>query len=87
MAFALAKQNEDFIERMVRSGRFNNQSEVVREALRRMERDEVSFLNPSPLTEQEAQRMYALAKPSDKRELALARAALNALRKTAKRKR
>jgi putative addiction module CopG family antidote len=87
MAFALAKQNEVFIERMVRSGRFNNQSEVVREALRRMERDEVSFLNPSPLTEQEAHRMYAPADPSDKRELALARAALNALRKTAKRKR
>jgi hypothetical protein len=31
MAYALAKENEDFIERMVRLGRFNNQSEVVRE--------------------------------------------------------
>lgn len=37
MAYALAKENEDFIERMVRLGRFNNQSKVVREALRRMD--------------------------------------------------
>jgi putative addiction module CopG family antidote len=59
MAFALAKENEQFIERMVRQGRFNNQSEVVREALRRMERDENSYLNPPPLTQEEADRCFA----------------------------
>jgi putative addiction module CopG family antidote len=32
MAHALALENEEFIERMIRQGRFNNQSEVVREA-------------------------------------------------------
>jgi len=40
MAFALAKEQLDFIEPMVQSGRFNNQSEVVREALRRLQREE-----------------------------------------------
>ena len=53
MAFALAKENEAFIERMLKQGRFNNQSEVVREALRRMEREEGSYLNPAPLSEQQ----------------------------------
>jgi putative addiction module CopG family antidote len=87
MAFALAKENEKFIERMVRSGKFNNQSEVVREALRRMQRDEASFLNPPPLTEQEARRIYAPNPQADKRELAFARASLKLLRKAAKAKR
>jgi Arc/MetJ-type ribon-helix-helix transcriptional regulator len=31
LAYALAKENETFIERMIKLGRFNNQSEVVRE--------------------------------------------------------
>ena len=59
MAFALAKENELFIERMIRQGRFNNQSEVVREALRRMEREESSYLNPAPLTAEEAKTCFA----------------------------
>jgi putative addiction module CopG family antidote len=58
MAFALAKENERFIARMIRQGRFSNQSEVVREALRRMERQENSYLNPSPLTEDEIKEVY-----------------------------
>ena len=72
---------------MVRLGRFNNQSEVVREALRRMERDEAPFLNPPPLTEEEARRIYAPDSLADRRELALARASLTAWRKAARRKR
>jgi len=59
MAYALAKENEVFIKRMLRTGRFTNQSEVVREALRRMERQENSYLNPPPLTRAEAERIYA----------------------------
>ena len=58
MAFALAKKNEQFIDRMIRQGRFSNQSEVVREALRRMEREENAYLNPPPLTSEEAERCF-----------------------------
>jgi putative addiction module CopG family antidote len=37
MAYALAKEQEQFIDRMVhQGGGYNNQSEVVREALRRI---------------------------------------------------
>jgi putative addiction module CopG family antidote len=58
MAYALAKENEAFIERMLKLGRYNNQSEVVREALRRMEREEKSYLNPPPLTEEQLREVY-----------------------------
>ena len=44
MSYALAKENEAFIDRMLKLGRFNNQSEVVREALRRMEREEAGLV-------------------------------------------
>ena len=58
MAFALAKEQFNFIERMVSSGRFNNQSEVVREALRRLQDDEDSYLRPPPITAAAARRIY-----------------------------
>jgi putative addiction module CopG family antidote len=58
MGYALAKENEKFIERMIRQGRFNNQSEVVREALRRMEREENNYLNPSPLTDAQVKECF-----------------------------
>jgi Arc/MetJ-type ribon-helix-helix transcriptional regulator len=81
MAFALAKQNEQFIERMVRQGRFNNQSEVVREALRRMEQEEASYLNPPPLTESEANRCFAPDARADAQEHACVLAAENSRRR------
>lgn len=58
MAFALAKDQLGFIERMVRSGRFNNQSEVVRAALRRLQREEEDYLHPPPITSAEARKVY-----------------------------
>jgi len=58
MAFALAKEQVGFIERMVRTGRFNNQSEVVREALRRLQREEEDYLSPPPITAAAARRVY-----------------------------
>ena len=83
MAFALAKESERFINRMLRSGRFNNQSEIVREALRRMEGEENSYLNPEPFTDDEAKRIYAADAQEDARELSMARAALRSVRNAA----
>lgn len=85
MAFALAKENEAFIARMVRMGRFNNQSEVVREALRRMEQQEVSYLNPSPLTPAELREIYAPDPKEEANEFRRVQASQKALRKAAKR--
>jgi len=81
MAHALAKTNEAFIRRMVKSGRFNNQSEVVREALRRMEADDRSYLNPPPLTPAEAEVIYGPDPEPEAQERAFATGALRALRR------
>jgi hypothetical protein len=58
MANELTRENKAFIERMVKQGRFENQGEVVRAALRRMEREENSYLNPPPLTDEERRRCF-----------------------------
>jgi len=87
MAFALAKENEAFIERMVNQGRFNNQSEVVREALRRMEREESSYLNPLPLTDQQLKEIYAPDSEANRRERVAGRTAFKSLRRVAKKTR
>ena len=81
MAFALAKENEAFIARMLRVGRFSNQSEVVREALRRMEREENSYLNPAPLTVAEIERIYGPNPEAEAREMAFATAAMRSIRR------
>ena len=84
MAFALAKENEAFIERMIELGRFNNQSEVVREALRRMEREERSYLNPPPLSEQELKEVYGQNPEGERQERVTGRTAFNSIRRAAK---
>ena len=87
MPFALAKENQAFIERMLKLGRFNNQSEVVREALRRMEREENSYLNPPPLTEQKLREIYAPNPQAERRERIAGRSSLKSIRRAAKKHR
>jgi Arc/MetJ-type ribon-helix-helix transcriptional regulator len=82
MAHALAKSNQVFIRRRVRSGRFNNQSEVVSEALRRMEREDLSYLNPPPLTPEQAEAIHGPNPEEEAKERAFATAALRALRRS-----
>lgn len=87
MAFALAKENEAFIERMIKLGRFNNQSEVVREALRRMEREESSYLNPPPLTPQQLREIYQPDPQAERGERTAGGTALKSIRRAAKKHR
>ena len=87
MAFALAKENQAFIERMLKLGRYNNQSEVVREALRRMEREENSYLNPPPLTEQQLREIYGPNRKAENQERIAGRTAVKSIRRGAKRHR
>lgn len=58
MGYALAKEQHHFIARLVKSGRFNNQSEAVREAIRRMQREETEYLTPEPLTPAQVEAIY-----------------------------
>ena len=81
MAIALADEQQRFILRMVRIGRFNNQSEVVREALRRMAAAESEYLAPPPLTEAETARIYGRREAP--KERAFGKAAFASLRRAA----
>ena len=83
MGYALAKEQQHFISRLVKSGRFNNQSEAVREAIRRMQRQETDYLAPPPLTPAQVDAIYG---PPDKQAAAVGRAVFKSL-KTAARKR
>ena len=87
MGYALARENEAFIERMLRLGRYNNQSEVVREALRRMEREESSYLNPSPLTKGQLREIYQPDQREEQRERIAGRTSINSIRKAARKHR
>ncbi len=81
MAYALTREQEQFINRMVREGGFNNQSEVVREALRRMEREQTSYLNPPPLTTGQVEKIYGPNARVEARERDLATAAMRSIRR------
>ena len=81
MGYALAKEQQNFINRLVKSGRFNNQSEAVREAIRRMERQENDYLTPPPLTSDQVEAIYG---QSDKQAAAVGMTAFKALRAAAR---
>jgi putative addiction module CopG family antidote len=74
MGYALAKEQRAFVERLVSKGKFNNQSEVVREALRRMERQETDYLNPPPFTKAEEALAFAPDPVKDAEERAFGEA-------------
>jgi putative addiction module CopG family antidote len=87
MAFALAKEQLAFIKRMIRSGRYNSQSEVVRVALRRLEEQEFDYLNPPVLTEAQIERIYGPKADEDARERSFGNAAFAAIRRAARKRR
>ena len=70
MSIALAEERQRLISRMVRIGRFNNQSDLVREDLRRMAAPESEYLAPPPLTEAENVRIYGRRETARNRDSA-----------------
>lgn len=81
MGYALAEEQKRYVARLVESGRFNNQSEVVREALRRMEREEREYLTPPPLTPSQVEAVFGTDDPQAD---SVGRTAFKALRATAR---
>jgi putative addiction module CopG family antidote len=59
MNCVLTKQNEEQVKALIRSGRYNNQSEVLRAGLRALLREEQSYLHPPPLPPGALARAYA----------------------------
>ncbi|MEY2466745.1 MAG: Bacterial antitoxin of ParD toxin-antitoxin type system [Verrucomicrobiota bacterium] len=66
MGHALTDYSEDVIARLIRTGRFNNRSEVVRAGLRLLEEKEFSYLSVKPISETALNRAYR--KRTDKDE-------------------
>ena len=58
MTLVLPREQRAFVERLVRARRFKSRSEVVREGLRRLQRDEEDYLHPQPITRAEARQVY-----------------------------
>ena len=78
MGYALAKDQQRFITRLVKAGKFNNQSEPVREAIRRRQRQETDYLAPPPLTPAQVEAVYGR---EDKQADTVGRAAFKAISK------
>lgn len=70
-----------FITRLVKEGKFNNQSEAVREAIRRMQRQETEYLTPPALTPAQVEAIYG---EEDKQGATVGRGAFKALRAAAR---
>ncbi len=87
MAFALAKEQIQFISRMIRIGRYNSQSEVVRAALRRLEDEESDYLTPPALSPAQTERIYGPNGKEDDRERAFGQGAFAAVRRAARKRR
>ena len=85
MTVPLAKEQKQFIDRLIKIGRFHSQSEVVREALRRMADAESDYLVPPPLTPAQVETIYGQDKQEDERERNFGRAAFTAVRQAARR--
>ena len=84
MAFALAKEQTKFIDRMIRSGRYNSQSEVVRAALRRLEEEESDYLTPPALTVAQTERIYGPNREAEAGERSFGRSAFASVRRAAR---
>jgi len=87
IAFVLAGEQIEFIQRMIRRGRYNSQSEVVRAALRRLQEDELDYLRPPVLTSAEIQRIYGAERVEDARERSFGKSAFDAVRRRPKKRR
>ena len=84
MAFALAREQIQYIKRMIRLGRYNSQSEVVRAALRRLEAEESDHLTPPALTPAQTERIFGPDREEDTRERRFGQSAFDAVRRAAR---
>jgi Arc/MetJ-type ribon-helix-helix transcriptional regulator len=66
MAFVLTKRYEDLVARLVESGRYNNQSEVVRAGLRLLEEKELGYLPRPAFRPEELEKFYTRQSKADR---------------------
>lgn len=73
MTITLPAEEDSILARLVALGRFESPQEAVSEAVRRLEKEEVlDYLNPKPMTLEEADQVYAADAEWEQVERALA---------------
>ncbi len=73
MTITLPAEQDSILARLVALGHFSSPDEAVTEAVRRLEKEEAQdYLNPKPLTDEEAAQVYASDAEWEKVELSLA---------------
>ena len=73
MTITLPAEQDSILARLVALGRFESPQAAVSEAVRRLEKEEVlDYLNPKPLTPEEANQVYAADLAWEQVERALA---------------
>ena len=76
MTITLPAEHDSILARLVATGRFGSPQEAVSEAVRRLETDEaLEYLNPKPLSAEEAAQIYAADAEWEKVERSVARRA------------
>ena len=66
MPYTLTEPQRQYIKRLVKAGRFNNESEAVRAGVRLLEERESSYLNPPPLPPGTMEKIYAQQSKEEK---------------------
>jgi putative addiction module CopG family antidote len=79
MTLTLAKRQKQFVDRLVRAGKFGSQAEVVHEALRRLAAARADYLTPPKLTPAQIQSIYGRNDAEASRERRMGRAAFAAI--------
>jgi putative addiction module CopG family antidote len=75
MAYVLTERTQKTIARLIKTGRYNNQSEVIRAGLGLLEQKELGYLNPPPIPEEELAKIYReQSKEEEAEEIAAAKA-------------
>ncbi len=71
----LTKRFDDLVLRLVKTGRYNNQSEVLRAGLRLLEEKEFGYLPRPPISNAELEKFYASQSRADRQSEKAATAA------------